>query len=160
MIAPSAGSHGLHRSLSSQRLLIDAGPLISLFVPKDRQHARVVDFFRSNVRTLVSTWGVLAEASHLIGRASLASQLDFVDWVAHGALTLLPVDDHSLLECTAYLRRYSDLPMDLADATLVVAAISTGLRDIASLDKDFDIYRLPDRTKLTNVLAPLLHRSH
>jgi predicted nucleic acid-binding protein len=47
--------------------------------------------------------------------------------------------------------KYSDLPMDFADATLVVTAEKTGIRQIISLDKDFDIYRLPGRENIRNV---------
>ena len=51
-----------------------------------------------------------------------------------------------------YMEKYADVPMDLADASIVIAAINTGIRNIASIDSDFDIYRLPNRTRLTNVL--------
>jgi predicted nucleic acid-binding protein len=40
--------------------------------------------------------------------------------------------------------KYSDLPMDFADATLVAFAEETVLLNIATLDKkDFGLYRLP-----------------
>jgi predicted nucleic acid-binding protein len=41
--------------------------------------------------------------------------------------------------------------MDFADATLVVTAEKTGIKEIISLDKDFDIYRLPGKEKIRNV---------
>jgi hypothetical protein len=41
------------------------------------------------------------------------------------------------------MRKYADLPMDFADATLVRAAIREGLRKIFTLDRrDFSVYRL------------------
>jgi len=36
-------------------------------------------------------------------------------------------------------------------ASLVVTAEKTGIREIISLDKDFDIYRLPGRENIRNV---------
>jgi predicted nucleic acid-binding protein len=48
-------------------------------------------------------------------------------------------------------KKYSDLPMDFADATLVVAAEKSGIKEIISLDRDFDVYRLPGREKIRNV---------
>ena len=45
--------------------------------------------------------------------------------------------------------------MDLADASLLVVAMATGIRDVLSLDLDFDIYRLPDRKRLRNLLAKI-----
>jgi predicted nucleic acid-binding protein len=47
--------------------------------------------------------------------------------------------------------KYADLPMDFADATLVVTAEKTGIREIISLDRDFDIYRLPGKERIGNV---------
>ncbi|MFW5695831.1 MAG: hypothetical protein ACOCYB_11725 [Alkalispirochaeta sp.] len=37
--------------------------------------------------------------------------------------------------------KYQDQPMDLADATLIVAAEETGIREILSIDRDFLVYR-------------------
>ena len=46
------------------------------------------------------------------------------------------------------MRKYADLPMDYADATLVAIAIDTGIRNIITFDKkDFGIYTLPNRKK-------------
>ncbi|HEV3310779.1 MAG TPA: PIN domain-containing protein [Chloroflexota bacterium] len=43
--------------------------------------------------------------------------------------------------------KYSDTPMDLADATLVSLAEERGLRQVFSLDKDFHIYRFRDQLR-------------
>lgn len=44
------------------------------------------------------------------------------------------------------MERYSDRPMDLADATLVWAAERTGYSQILTLDSDFLSYRINDRS--------------
>lgn len=50
------------------------------------------------------------------------------------------------VERTATLMNaYADVPMDLADATLVALAEERGLRSVFSLDSDFRIYRLHAR---------------
>ncbi len=51
--------------------------------------------------------------------------------------------DHSRLR--SLMGKYRDRPMDLADATLVLAAEDTGLRQILTLDSDFLFYRIRDR---------------
>jgi len=43
------------------------------------------------------------------------------------------------------MERYSDRPMDLADATLVALAEERGLTRIFTLDDDFHIYRIAGR---------------
>lgn len=40
------------------------------------------------------------------------------------------------------MEKYADVPMDLADASLVALAEETGLRKIFTLDTDFYIYRI------------------
>jgi predicted nucleic acid-binding protein len=51
------------------------------------------------------------------------------------------------------MRQYGDLPMDLADASLLWVAQEHGLRRIATLDRcDFGIYRLPGGESLENLL--------
>jgi predicted nucleic acid-binding protein len=48
-------------------------------------------------------------------------------------------------------QKYADIPADFADATLIVTAEKTGIREIISLDKDFEIYRLPGKERIQNV---------
>ena len=43
------------------------------------------------------------------------------------------------------MEKYRDRPMDLADATLVLAAEKTGYRQILTLDSDFLFYRIGNR---------------
>jgi len=43
------------------------------------------------------------------------------------------------------MEQYRDRPIDLADATLVLAAEKTGYRQILTLDSDFLFYRIGDR---------------
>ena len=40
------------------------------------------------------------------------------------------------------MQQYHDVPMDLADASLVAAAEVLGIRQVFTLDSDFHIYRL------------------
>ncbi len=46
------------------------------------------------------------------------------------------------------MEKYHDTPMDLADASLIVAAESLSLRRIFAVDSDFYIYRLADGASL------------
>jgi predicted nucleic acid-binding protein len=47
--------------------------------------------------------------------------------------------------------KYGDVPMDLADASLVAAAESLSHRRIFTLDRHFHIYRLANRSVLETV---------
>ena len=43
------------------------------------------------------------------------------------------------------MEKYKDVPMDLADASLVALAEETGLRQVFTLDTDFFIYRISNK---------------
>jgi predicted nucleic acid-binding protein len=48
------------------------------------------------------------------------------------------------------MEKYHDVPMDLADATLVVLAEETNIREVLTLDRrGFDVYRINGRTPFT-----------
>ena len=100
----------------------------------------------------VSTWPVLTEVCHLIP-ADLAPR--FLSWVSLGGLHLAELDGSALESMASWMRQYGDLPMDLADASLLRAAQEYGIRWIATLDRrDFGIYRLPGGESLDNLLNP------
>jgi hypothetical protein len=68
------------------------------------------------------------------------------DFVADGGLTLWLFDEDTLARAFELMEKYSDHPMDLADASLVVAAESLGARTIFTLDRaGFRTYRVRRR---------------
>ena len=50
-------------------------------------------------------------------------------------------------------KKYSDVPMDLADASLVVIAEELNIKEIITIDSDYYIYRTVDKEMITNVFA-------
>ena len=50
------------------------------------------------------------------------------------------------------MAKYADLPADFADAALVAMCERLGISAIATLDRDFDVYRLHDEKAFDNVL--------
>lgn len=130
--------------------LVDSGPLIALFDRDDRHHERVSDFLRARRLKLVTTWPVLAEVSALLpGPAGL----DFLEYVCRGGLDVAPPHEADLPAILSISRKYADLPMDFADASLVVLAMRTGTDEIVSLDRDVDVYRLAHKKAFRNLLA-------
>ena len=131
--------------------IIDAGPLIALFDADDRYHTPVVDCIREFRGKLVSTWPVITEAAHLLD-FSVQTQLDFLEWIELGGVTLFDLRSHHLSEIRQIMDKYSDLPPDLADVTLLVAARELNISEIISLDSDFLVYRTRDKKQLVNLL--------
>ena len=56
------------------------------------------------------------------------------------------------------MEKYRDMPMDLADASLVALAEAQGYRRVFSLDSDFYVYRLADGSALEVVPGPVSAR--
>lgn len=54
---------------------------------------------------------------------------------------------------TELTKEYDDRPMDFADATLVIAAEERKIRQIISIDSDFDIYRLYNKVNIENIFT-------
>ena len=132
------------------RILIDAGPLIALFNSRDNYHKEVCDFMGKHKLSYISTLAVYAEVSHILSRNRNA-QRDFYEWVSYKGIILSDINQNDMIRITELTEKYADLPMDFADATLVIAAEKSGIRQIISIDKDFDIYRLPGKEKIVNV---------
>ena len=65
--------------------------------------------------------------------------------VLRGALVVQPGDEPQRRRSAALMEKYRDLPMDLADATLVALAEDLDQRRIFTLDSDFQLYRFRDR---------------
>jgi predicted nucleic acid-binding protein len=122
-------------------ILVDTGPLVALFDPKDAAHRRcrrVLEQVREPLRTTVS---VLTEAFHMLGPSSIGSDR-LRDFILAGGLAVVFLDHAALVRAFELMEQYADHPMDLADASLVVAAERVNGRRIFTIDRrDFHTYR-------------------
>jgi predicted nucleic acid-binding protein len=130
-------------------ILIDAGPLIAIVDADDQHHASCVSALKSLREPLATVWPPLVEAMYLLSDQP-AAQEALWEMLERGALLLLPFDSTDIPRVRELMRKYSDRPMDLADAALLRVAEREGLRKIFTVDRrDFSIYRLHNRTRLT-----------
>jgi len=132
------------------QILIDAGPIIALFDSSERYHEPVKAFLRERRYRFISTLAVFTEVSHMLDFSSKA-QHDFYEWVMYKGVIVSDINQNDMYRISELTAKYADLPMDFADATLVVTSEKTGIQEIVSLDKDFDIYRLPGKERIRNV---------
>jgi len=84
----------------------------------------------------------------LFKAAGYPSQEALWHWRAGGRLVLRDLTKEETDHMAALMDKYHDLPMDLADASLVAVADQLGMKTIFALDKDFHIYRLRDGSAL------------
>lgn len=126
-------------------ILIDAGPLVALLHRDDQDHARCVAALRKVHTVLTTTWPPLTEAMYLLSFSAQAQDA-LLEMVERGALRVLPIDESDIPRVRVLIQKYQDLPMDLADATLVRMAEREGIQEVFTLDhRDFTTYRVGRR---------------
>lgn len=135
-----------------QNILIDAGPLIALFDRSDQYHTRAVEFIKDFQGYLWTTWPVVTEVCHMLD-FSTKSQCAFLEWIKRGGVRIFRLEEIHLEKLVALTEKFDDVPMDLADASLVVAGEEKSFAEIASIDSDFYIYRDLRNKYLTNVFV-------
>ena len=127
------------------RGLADTGAILALLDRNDHWHQRCAKAFATLPLPLATSAAVLAELFHLLDSREMADAWGFL---RSGALTVLPIDDEDLHELEALMHRYSDRPMDFADATLVHLARREGLSTIFTVDNDdFETYRIEGKRR-------------
>jgi predicted nucleic acid-binding protein len=128
-------------------LLLDTGALVSLLDRSQKRHKAFAEFFGEWERPVVSTEAVLTEATHLLGGVPAGRQA-CVDFFLSGGALLVPATTASLRRSRDLVSQYADLPMDYADATLVVLAEELGTNMVFTTDRrDFAIYRIKGRRR-------------
>lgn len=132
-------------------ILTDTGPLIALLDKDDPHHATCVAAARHLPSgALLTTWPCFTEAMYLLGEVG--------GYRYQAALWKLQITRRLVLhnltaaevECMATLMgKYQNVPMDLADASLVAVAETHSLGRVFTLDSDFHVYRLADGSAFT-----------
>ena len=131
-------------------VLVDTGPLVAWFDKGDGDHARAAAFFSGFKGKLATTWSVLTEVCHLLPPHVVGR---FMRWVAAGGVEILEMPPLAAHDIAAMMEKYADLPMDLADASLLWSAARMGTTEVITLDAaDFGIYRLPGGKRLRNLI--------
>lgn len=134
-----------------KKILIDSGPLIALFDKNDKYHLASIKFIQTNHSELVTTLASVTETLHLLD-FNRNAQIDFLGWVNAGAVTLEAITTEDLLRIKELTIKYADLPMDFADACLVFLGEKLNIDNIATINRDFDIYRLKGEKPFTTLI--------
>lgn len=122
-------------------VLVDTGPLVALLDRSDPYHLTCQQILRSVDDSLVTVWPVVTETMYML-RAYWQAQEALWEMIEIGAVEILPLGIDDVPRMKELIRKYRDLPMDLADAALVRVAERERLRRIFTLDRrDFQIYR-------------------
>jgi uncharacterized protein len=91
---------------------------------------------------VVTTEAVLTETLYLVG-PSWRAQKTCLAFILRGAFQLVPSSMKSLQRVAVLMERYGNVPMDFADATLVVLAEELESEWVFTLDRrGFSAYRM------------------
>jgi predicted nucleic acid-binding protein len=121
--------------------LVDTGPLVALFDPKDPDHALCSRTLEGLPGLLVTTTPVLTESFHLLDPKSPGSK-NLRLFVERGGLTVAFLDETTLSRSLSLMQEHSARGMDLADASLVAVAENRQIRRVFTLDRrDFRVYK-------------------
>jgi uncharacterized protein len=131
-------------------IIVDAGPLIALFKRSDKYHRPAIAFLeRSENATLITNLLVVGEVAAMMS----PHHTDLVvclSWIRDN----IEIDAEAAFDlprAIEVVEKYKDLPADLADASLVALCERRGTHLVASLDRDFDVYRMLKNKKFENV---------
>jgi uncharacterized protein len=126
-------------------ILCDAGVLLCLVDRTQPQHKAYRKVIPKLASPLVTTWSCLTEAMYLaLHRGGWQMQKQLGQLLLDKLLTVYEIEEIDYGRLLILMEQYRDRPMDLADATLVLAAEKTGYRQILTLDSDFLFYRIGD----------------
>lgn len=123
-------------------ILVDTGPLIALFDPQDKAHSHCREILKLIREPLLTTIPVLTEAFHMLSPASTGSDR-LRDFILSGGMSVWFLTESAMTRGFELMEQYADQPMDLADASLVVACEEMMTRKVFTIDRrDFETYRL------------------
>lgn len=137
--------------------LVDAGPLIALFDKNDKYHNSVINFLKKFNGQLITSWPVITEVTHLLS-FNVNVQIDFLEWLKREAIKIINLENIHLERIIQLSKKYSDVPMDLADSSLIVIAELTNITDIITIDSDYYIYKTKNKKSLNNLLLPFFQK--
>lgn len=136
-------------------ILIDTGPLVAFFDKDDRYHNLCIQILKEIREPLITTWPVLTETFYLLS-FSWETQDSLWLFIQRGGIEIYPLEKSLFTRCYELMKQYRNLPMDLADATLVAIAEHLEISKIFTLDhKDFFIYRFKQKRRFTLLPAKL-----
>ena len=135
-----------------QKIIIDTGPIVAFINARDKYHEWAKDQFSRITPPLLTCDAVLSEACFLLG-SIYGGPETVLELMKRGVLTSTFRIEDSLDQIKWLLKKYSSVPISLANACLVrMSEIYSG-STVFTLDSDFSIYRKNKR----NVIPLITH---
>jgi len=136
-------------------ILCDTGFWFALANPKDKYYSKAIEVAQSLNEDPITTWPVVTETCHLLAnRISTKACIAFISSLIKESIQIVELKYDDLPKIKILMEKYADLPMDLADASLVILAEQLGHGRIFSTDqRDFMAYRWKKHYPFENLLV-------
>jgi len=134
-------------------VLLDTGVIVALLDRSEQHHARCVEALETLDQPLATCEAVIAESCYLLRGIAGAPETVLAN-VEQGIFQIPLQLNRTAASIRAILRKYRDVPADLADACLVHLADELETGEILTLDSDFARYRWR-RNRAFQMLIPL-----
>ena len=137
-------------------VLIDTSYWCALGNPKDKFHQQAILAASTLEEDPITTWPVITETCHILQRELGAkAAYQFISMLRVDSIEIFIIETEHLRRTQILMEKYADLPMDLADASLVILAEEQGHGRILSTDmRDFKTYRWKNHKPFNNLLLP------
>ena len=135
-------------------IIADTGFWLALADRKDIYHEAAHQAFQKYDEPLITTWPVMTETCYLLlSRKGAIAQIRFINSYSQNLFTVFDLEPQYGVRIERLMQQYADLPMDLADASLVILAEHLGHGRIFSVDqRDFNAYRWKNTKPFENLL--------
>ena len=135
-------------------IIVDTGFWLALADEKDTYHQVSVQAFQKYDEPLVTTWPVMSETCYLLlVRKGVQAQVEFIKNYTQNLFTVFNLEPYHGAAIAQLMQQYASLPMDLADASLVILAEYLNHGRIFSVDqRDFNTYRWKNTQPFENLL--------
>lgn len=135
-------------------IIADTGFFFALGNRQDKFHQKAKQCLQRLEEPIITTYPVVIETSYLLAeRCNQSIQFKFLEQFIQGRVNIFSLEIHHLELCLGLMKQYADLPMDLADASLVVVAEELDEARILTTDqRDFNIYRFHTVKIFNNIL--------
>jgi len=124
-------------------IIVDTGFWVALANQNDKHHEAAKKRFSQCHEPLISTWCVVTETCYFLqSRGGIVASTNFFTAISEGLCQIFELKFHHLQRMKFLMEKHQDMPMDLADASLVVLAEEYKQGRILTLDiKNFGIYQ-------------------
>ncbi len=139
--------------MSYPEILIDTGVIAAYYDAGDAYHVQVRRFLDASTSVLITTIGCVTEVMWLL-RSKWRVQNEFLSDLSLGLYECEPLTPGDFIRIAELNAQYADLPGDFADLSLIVISERLNVAAIATLDKDFDIYRRYRRQPFDRIFRP------